>query len=414
MPPKRWQQIERLFHRCLELEPADRPALLSEACAGDEELRSEVGSLLTAHEQSDTFLEGAPGWTLQEALLERLLDFTGRTVGSYKVVREIGRGGMGAVFLASRDDGEFEHQVALKVLHPGMVTPGLLRRFRNERQILADIDHPNVAHLIDGGTTSEGLPYFFMEYVEGEPIDRYCDARCLTIRQRLNLFVDVCSAVECSHGYGIVHRDIKPGNVLVTADGQPKLLDFGIAKLLSPGALHAQREPTQFEARLMTPAFASPEQMRGQEVTPASDVYSLGVLLYMFLAGRPPYRLPEAELAEVTRIVCETRPDFPSRFITSPSPEGTEQGTIRPGELDGADPETVARARGVTPGKLRRQLAGDLDRIVLMAMRKEPERRYPSATALAEDIRHHLDACPCAVRRAGTERCSFSLTRGSV
>jgi serine/threonine-protein kinase len=318
----------------------------------------------------------------------------GRSIGSYRIIRAVGHGGMGAVYLAARDDDEFKKRVAIKLLRRGMATDDLVRRFRNERQILASIDHPNIAKLLDGGTTDEGLPYFLMEYVEGEPIDRYCDGHGLSVAERLELFRTVCAAVHFAHQNLVVHRDLKPGNILVTADGVVKLLDFGIAKLLRPELYSDRAEATRVEERLLTPDYASPEQARGDVVTTASDVYSLGVLLYELLTGHHPYRLSGLSLHEVTRVICEVDPRKPSTAIGE-----VEERTQADGTAQKLTPESVSRTREGRPEKLRRRLAGDLDAIVMKAMRKEPQRRYGSAEQLSEDIRRHLDGHPVGARK---------------
>jgi serine/threonine protein kinase/Tfp pilus assembly protein PilF len=318
----------------------------------------------------------------------------GRSVGSYRILSEVGHGGMGAVYLAVRDDDEFKKRVAIKLLRRGMATDDLVRRFRNERQILASIDHPNIAKLLDGGTTEEGLPYFLMEYVEGEPIDRYCDAHRLSVGERLELFRTVCAAVHFAHQNLVVHRDLKPGNILVTADGVVKLLDFGIAKLLRPELYSDRAEATRLEERLLTPEYASPEQARGETVTTASDVYSLGVLLYELLTGHLPYRLSGLSLHEVTRVIGEVDPRKPSTVIGE-----VEERTRGDGTTAKLTPELVAKTREGRPDRLRRRLAGDLDAIVMRAMRKEPQRRYGSAEQLSEDIRRHLEGLPVSARK---------------
>lgn len=286
-------------------------------------------------------------------------------VGPYEVVRELGRGGMGAVYLARRADQEYEKLVAIKVVQSGHETDEMLRRFRQERQILAGLDHPNIAKLLDGGATAHGLPYFVMDYVEGEPIDRYCASRGLSVTERLSLFQSVCAAVAHAHRNLVIHRDIKPANILVTGEGLPKLMDFGIAKLL-PAVPSGAGAPagTVFA---FTPAYASPEQVRGETVTTATDVYSLGVVLYELLTGHGPYRAKTTPSVDVLRAICEQEP---------------------------ARPSSVAREG--------RRLRGDVDSIVLKALRKEPRQRYPSVDALSEDVQRHLDGRPVAARRGTT------------
>ncbi|MGD8330836.1 MAG: serine/threonine-protein kinase, partial [Acidobacteriota bacterium] len=270
----RWQRVKELMQAALDLEPPARAPYLREECA-DDELRHEVESLLAAHEEAGDFLEGAPDSALFAGMFS-----PGDRVGAYRIKRLVGEGGMGMVYEAARADGEFRRRVAVKVVSEG-VADFAIKRFRAERQILADIDHPFIARLLDGGTTGDGAPYLVMEFIDGEPIDRYCDRRQLDLRQRLALFHDVCDAVRHAHQHQVVHRDLKPGNVIVTEDGMPKLLDFGVAKLLDSARDSDTGEPRRAGQVPMTPSFASPEQLVGDRTTPASDVYSLGVLLYL-------------------------------------------------------------------------------------------------------------------------------------
>jgi serine/threonine protein kinase/TolB-like protein len=409
--PERWRRIEELLDAALELPPDERATLLERACADDLALREAVERLLRAHERTGDFLESAaadyaaPFLPNPSTLGSPLA--AGTRVGTYRVVREIGRGGMGAVYLAERDDGEYRKQVALKVV-AGVwaLDDDLLGRFRDERQILASLEHPGIARLIDGGVTDNGLPYFIMEHVEGVPIDRYCDEHELTVEERLTLFCAVCDAVEHAHGHRIVHRDLKPSNILVAESGpapdpaaaQPaarvKLLDFGIAKMVDPASV-ARAEHTRGLRRL-TPEYASPEQIWGEEVSPASDVYSLGVLLYRLLTGRSPYGPTGPGTGGIERLVLGTRPEPPSTVVGQPQTGSeTAQGTVptTPGE--------ASRVRGSTPHRLRRRLRGDLDAIVLKALEKEPEQRYATAGGLAADVRRHLEGRPVVARGAG-------------
>jgi serine/threonine protein kinase/tetratricopeptide (TPR) repeat protein/TolB-like protein len=375
MTPDRWQRIKSVFQMAAELDPDQRAAYLDQACAGDSALRHEVESLLSASDQSEDFIETPALQQSAATILENLPDPTvGRRVGPYRITGEIGRGGMGAVYRAVRADDHFRQQVAIKIVKRGMDTDFILRRFRNERQILAGLEHPNIARLLDGGATADGLPYYVMEYIEGRPIDDYCNTQNLAIEKRLKLFLPVCAAIQYAHDKMVVHRDIKPGNILITSGGVPKLLDFGIAKILDP----TQADPangmaetiTATSLRMMTPAYASPEQIRGQPVTPASDVYSLGVLLYELLTGRRPYQLTGRAPHEMAQVICEEDPEKPS----------------------------VVVARSEQSRKLRRRVDGDLDSILLMAMRKDPRRRYLSAQAFAKDIQRHLDGLPVLAR----------------
>ncbi len=368
MEPERWRRVEELLHAALELPAAQRQAFLEEACGDDAALAAEVESLIRADEHAGAFL-GQP-------LLEDADGVAGRRIGPYRLERKLGEGGMSAVYLAQRDDDQYRRQVAIKLMRFGMDSEDQLRRFRAERQILAELEHPNIARLYDGGTTEEGLPYLVMEVVEGEPIDAWCDRHRLTVRQRLELFRTVCAAVRTAHGHLVVHRDLKPSNILVTAGGVPKLLDFGIAKLLDPRRAPSEVEPTARWLRVMTPSYASPEQVRGGAITTASDVYSLGVLLYRLLTGRLPHRMVDRTPEEIERLLAEREAEKPSVAVAR-----------------GADRQ-IARSRGVSPKELARQLAGELDNVVTTALHREPERRYGSAEQLAEDLRRHLVGLP--------------------
>ena len=319
----------------------------------------------------------------------------GARVGPYRIIREVGRGGMGTVYLAVRSDDEFQKRVALKVLRRGMDTDAIVQRFRNERQILASLEHPFISALLDGGTTPDGLPYFAMEFVDGRPIDEYCDSKQLETTARLELFRRICSAVQHAHQNLVIHCDIKPANVLVTADGTPKLLDFGIAKLLNPAGGHTLAL-TIDGAPLMTPEYASPEQVRGGAVTTATDVYALGVLLYEVLTGRRPYEIPSRTPAEIARVICDSVPERPSTAVTRDSVRHSSDRST-----SGAmEPDSRAEGqRPPDPQKLRRRLAGDLDTIVLKALSKEPARRYASVDQFSEDIRRHLAGLPVLARR---------------
>jgi eukaryotic-like serine/threonine-protein kinase len=384
MDSERWQRLQEIFHTAARLDPTAQAAYVEAACAGDGALRQEVEGLLAASREAGDLageVERAASAALSEARL------VGSRFGPYRVVRELGQGGMGRVYLAVRDDDQFQRRVAVKVAHAAQA-PDLRDRFRSERQILAALDHPNIARLLDGGTTEEGVPYLVLEYVEGEPIDRYCDARELPVAERLRLFRTVCSAVHSAHQSLVVHRDLKPANVLVTTDGAPKLLDFGIAKLLRPELLGQAPSFTTALHRPMTPEYASPEQVRGETVTTASDVYSLGVLLYELLTGCRPLRLEGQSPTGIERIVSEVDPEPPSVAARRPAERA-----------DGRAPEERSRARRATPDRLQRVLQGDLDNVVLMALRKAPARRYASAEQLAEDLRRHEDGLPVLARK---------------
>ena len=308
-------------------------------------------------------------------------------IGPYRALKELGRGGMGRVYLAARADEQYQKRVAIKVIKADVDRDEVVSRFRRERQILASLDHPNISRFLDGGATEDGRPYFVMEYVEGKAIDQYCDRQRLSIPERLKLFRQLCSAVEYAHRNLIVHRDLKPGNVLVTAEGVPKLLDFGIAKLVNPGL---SGEGGTMTGLAMTPEYASPEQARGEPVTTTSDVYSLGVLLYLLLTGHLPYRFKTRQTLDVLRAVSEDEPEKPSTAV----------GRTEDARGQGLTAEEVSRIREVSPEQLRRRLSGDLDTILLMALRKEPSRRYPSVEALSEDLRMYMEGLPIKARKA--------------
>jgi eukaryotic-like serine/threonine-protein kinase len=383
-------RIERLFEAALDLAPAQRSEWLSAAAAGDDELRAEVEALLSAH-------------ALEHGMLDRPIARLGgmidapahdRHIGAYRVIRELGRGGMGVVYLAERDDGQFRRRVALKLLRNSPDADELHRRFVAERQILASLDHPNIALLLDGGVSDGRLPYLVMEYVDGLPITVYCDRHRLPVTERLRLFLSVCAAVHHAHQNLIIHRDLKPSNIMVTASGQVKLLDFGIAKLLNPALGGLDQPVTRTEFRVMTPEYASPEQVRGDTLTTASDVYALGVVLYELLTGHPPYRLTRGSPKEVADIVCEREPELPSSRVAREQVVTREDGTVQL-----VTPEAVGASRELTPERLRGTLKGDLDAIVMMTLRKEPGRRYGSAEVLAADIQRYLDGLPISAHR---------------
>jgi tetratricopeptide (TPR) repeat protein len=360
MSDDRWRRIEDLFHQVADLAPAERAAFLDRACAGDHVLRHEVESLLAADAPQEGFLQAAVAQAAEQLPAEPDEDgeLIGKRIGRYSIAGLIGKGGVGAVYRAVRDD-EFHMQVALKLLKRGTDTEAALSRFRTERQILAVLQHPNIAHLMDAGATESGLPYFVMEYVEGRPLLEY--AAPLSIRQRLELFRTVCAAVQYAHQNLVVHRDLKPGNILVTADGAPKLLDFGIAKLLDPESGGSNMPLTAIGARLMTPDYASPEQVRGEPITTATDVYSLGVVLYELLTDQRPLHMETYSPEAIERAICLEEPRKPSA--------------------------------------LNQHLDRDLDNIVLLALRKDPQRRYGSVEQFSGDIRRYLEGRPVRARK---------------
>ena len=368
--PDERARIEEIFEEALDVPARERADWLATRCANNASLRREVELLLAAHEQ-DGVLD-------QPLSVPKRDPSAGRRIGPYRVIHELGRGGMGVVYLAERDDGTYRRRVAVKVLRASADTEEMHRRFLAERQILASLSHPNVAQLLDGGVSDGQLPYLVIEYVDGLPITEYCDRHRLGIEARLRLFTAVCSAVSHAHQNLVLHRDLKPSNVLVTSSGEVKLLDFGIAKLLNPSLTGEKQPVTHTAFRLMTPAYASPEQVRGDSLTTASDVYTLGLLLYELLAGRLAHRITTDSPREVFEVVCEREPERPSTAIAS---------------------EEAAAARDTTTEKLSRHLRGDLDAIVAMALRKEPGRRYGSAELLAEDVGRYLDGQPVVARR---------------
>jgi serine/threonine protein kinase len=365
-PPGNWERVQRIFLAAVDLSPEDRTRLLDEMCGTDAALRAEVESLLGSDATGTGTLHAAVKAAIETeaAFLFEGSRIAGARVGAYRLIREIGRGGMGSVYLAARDDEQYESEVAIKLVRPGFDTDFLLRRFRRERQILARLHHPNIARLFDGGTTEEGIPYLVMEYVPGSRITVYAEENHLSVGERLRLFLPVCAAVDYAHRAFVVHRDLKPGNILVDRFGTPKLLDFGISKLLHSEA----RDPVDTQdVAIATPDYASPEQIVGDPVTLASDVYSLGAVLYQLLTGVKPHRIETSGPLAIERAICL-------------------EPTVPPSQAVRYNPA------------LARRLAGDLDMIVLCAMHKEPERRYASAKHFAADLHRHLEHQPVLAR----------------
>ncbi len=355
-----WEEIKEIFSAALELEPNRREVFISERCSDNSELKAEVESWLASHAESENFIE-TPVF-LREEFFSTNSSSVGRRFGNYQIICEIGHGGMGAVYLAKRSDGEFEQQVALKIVRQSIAESQMVERFRRERQILASLNHPNIAKLLDGGVSETGEPFIAMEYVEGEMATDFVRERSLQLNDILRLFLKVCSAVEYAHRNLIVHRDIKPGNILVTLDGEPKLLDFGLARLLDDHQAGSVTE-TKTAFRALTPAYASPEQLRGDSITTASDIYSLGIVLYELVTGERPFQFEEKSLEEIIRTVSDIEPPLPSNASTP-----------------------------------NRQLKGDLDNIILTTLRKEPERRYQTVEAFADDIKRYLKGQPVSAR----------------
>ena len=355
---QRWQQIDDAVAAALELPPEQRDAYVQSACTTDPALGAEVRALIRAYEQAGDFLNPVTyreKWSAMDTGAENL---DGKRAGPYRLVRIIGRGGMGVVYLGRRDDDQFEKDVAVKLINPALYSPSLMQRFQHERRILATLEHPHIARLLDAGLTSEGIPFIVMEFVAGEPVHEFCRKRNLPVRDRLRLFSKICDAVQFAHRNLVVHRDLKPSNILVTEDGTPKLLDFGIAKILSVAPQDAV-PATVALTQAMTPDYASPEQLRGGNITTASDVYSLGVLLFELLAGQRPYVLTGKPLDEIVRVVCEQDP--PRMHLPAP--------------------------------------AGDLEHIVAKAIRKDPAERYASAEHFAADIERYLAGFPVEARQ---------------
>jgi eukaryotic-like serine/threonine-protein kinase len=379
MTPERWKRIEEIFSQAIELPRPERTAFLEKTCADDLELLNELQSLLEQDHTGTllgTVISHAAG-SLSETELKKL---EGRHIGPYRITGLIGQGGMAEVYSAVRDDDQYQKQVAIKLIrNPGAAF--LIKRFQYERQILASLEHPCIARFLEGGTTEDGIPYLVMEYIEGEQIISYCINNNLNIRARLQLFRSVCDAVQYAHRNLVIHRDLKPSNILVTSEGVPKLLDFGIAKLLNPDWITdvPTVAHTVTAIRIMTPEYASPEQIRGEAVTTSTDIYSLGVILYELLTGSRPRDFKTKSLAEIERIITEEEPEKPSQAVVK--------------NVTTPDSRPIADTK-----KLSRELSQDLDNIVMMAMRKEPQRRYLSAEQFSEDINNYLQGRPIRAR----------------
>jgi serine/threonine protein kinase len=364
----RWNLIEEIFLNAVERPQSERSDYIKQVCGADEELASEVKSLLASDSEGEAvqFLISDDIRKLDQASSSFE---AGQQVGPYRLLREIDSGGMGAVYLGVRSDDQYFQIVAVKMIRKGMESPALIQRFRAERQILATLKHPNIGAILDGGELAGGRPYIVMEYVEGQPITEASENRGLSIRQRIELFRTVCSAVHCAHQKLIIHRDIKPSNVLVTSEGVVKLIDFGISKPMAPELIYGDMPKTGASERLLTPDYASPEQILGKELTTASDVYSLGVLLFELLTSSRPYTFHDLLAAAVERLV-------------------SERETRKPSMVPGLSTQ------------IRRELSGDLDRIVLMAMDSDPVLRYQSAQHFEEDLVRYLEGKPIAARKA--------------
>lgn len=400
MAPERWNVVKEIAAAASELESDARSSYLDQACAADPSLRAEVESLLEAADQAPTLVNrSAIEAVAPELLSEARRQPVGTRFGAYEIVRLIGSGGMGSVYLGHRADAAYEKNVAIKLIRGGLVDGARYRGFLQERQTLASLDHPGIARLLDGGRAADGTPYLVMEYVDGERIDAFCTSRRLGLGGRLRLFRQVCDAVHHAHQHLIVHRDLKPGNILVTRDGTPKLLDFGIAKVLRTDDGASTGPALTTTLHCLTPEYASPEQVRGGSIGTASDVYSLGVILYELLTGRSPVQTGGGSLHDLTHTICEVDPEWPSSAVRR---TGTHvvRGGPRESERDAGQIESQA-AEPI--GHHWRSLAGDLDAIVMKAMRKEPRHRYGSVEQLSDDIHRYLDGLP-VLARSGTRR----------
>jgi len=366
MDTERWHRIEALFDQALELPESERSRFLDEACADDLELRGELKALLANAATAGVSLRSAVVAEVRMLASDAVTAQVGRRIGRFRLLELLGEGGMGAVYLAERDDAQFAHRVAIKILAHAVGSPETIARFRDERQILAALEHPNIVRLLDGGSTDDDLPYLVMEHIEGTTITRYAQQRELSVRARVELVRQVCAALQYAHQNLVVHRDIKPSNILVDAGGAPKILDFGIAKLLAPVASFSREARTRTGYAMFTPEYASPEQARGDAVSTATDVYSVGAVLYELVTGQPAHS-KTAGVLESLRVICEVDPPRPS---------------------------------AVAPIARRREVAGDLDNIILKALHKEPARRYASMEQLSDDLGRWLVGLPVAARTA--------------
>jgi len=384
----RWQQIQSVFEEVIDVSPTERAKRLASSCGADADLKRSVESLLASDQTTEDPLLNAISEAAESLLVEHQDRLVGTRIGHYRIVSILGHGGMSTVYRGERDDAQYQQTVAIKVLHHTALHPRLRNRLHSERHILATLAHPSIARLIDSGDLEDGTPYLVMELVDGESLDNYCDSRTLFIRERLELFVQVCAAVQFAHRNLVVHRDIKFANILVTSDGTPKLLDFGIAKLLAPESLSHTVPVTRLQERILTPENAAPEQVLGRPITTATDIYGLGVLLYQLLTGRSPYRLLSYSQLQLERAICMDDPLRPSQMVVAKLGSETD-----------VDRSRISDRRGLSPQRLHARLSGDLDAIVAMAMRKEPDRRYASVEALADDVNRHLAGKPVLARQ---------------
>jgi serine/threonine protein kinase len=383
MTAERFRQIRNVFEAALDRPVAEREAWLEDACRDDKALRVEVDTLLQHHDARTVMVDRPALDLFSPAESETISRWEGQRVGLWEVLRELGQGGMATVYLARRADKAFSKTAAVKIMHTGLPDREMLSRFKQERDILAQLDHPNIARLLDGGTTSSGFPFLVMDYIDGEPLTVYCDRLRLGMQERLRIFEQLCLGVEYLHTQGVVHRDLKPANVLVSKDGQVKILDFGIAKLLdSPDDRTLLM--TRSGRQLLTPEYASPEQVRGGSITPQTDLYALGVILYELLTGRRPYNIRKRLMHEVIRAICEEEPEKPSSAVMHAQAEAADEEA----------PSDSSRLGDVSPGRLSRLLEGELDDIIIKSLRKRPETRYKSARQFAADIVAYREGRP--------------------
>ena len=386
LSPTEWDQVSSIFIEALELPTQKRAAFLDVACADAPVIRQEVDSLLKSHQNTINVLDELNPLYAARLLSGGLPDASLK-YGPYQVVREIGRGGMGTVYEADRSDGQFEQKVALKVIKFGLDSKAIVKRFLQERQILANLQHPHIARLLDGGISEEGQPYFAMEYINGVPLTKYCDSHNLTLDQRLKLFVRICDAVQYAHRNLIVHRDLKPGNILITGEGNVKLLDFGIARLLDDRRPEGSSSNTETGFLALTPEYASPEQINGEPSTTSTDVFALGIILYEVLTGYRPFQFDRASMGEMVKVICHTEPAFPSSIIQQKD------------EAPLPELKHIARERSTSSRRLIHELRGDLDAIVMKALRKSPQDRYATVEAFQGDIKRYLAGLPVYSRR---------------
>lgn len=389
MDSNRWLRLKELFNEAMDADDLNMHAFLARVEKEDPGLRTELEVMLYTHDESQALAIEGHLLGQSDPVNVEAEDMIGVRVGAFEIEKLIGTGGMGEVFLARRADGRFDQEVAIKLLRAGLKSVNMIRRFRVERHILARLTHPNIARLLDGGMTEDGRPYLITEYVEGIPISTFCDHNKLLISERLELFNQVCEAVQFAHQNLVVHRDLKPTNILVTKEGMVKLLDFGIAKLLNPDDEQISLIETRPEMRIMTPEYAAPEQVQGQAITTATDVYALGVLLYELLVGVRPYQFKSRLQHEISRVICEVEPQRPSTVIS----EVSDKDETRPRSIQ------ISEGRRTRIGRLRKLLKGDLDNIIMMSLRKSPERRYASVDHLASDLKRYLSGQPVLAQK---------------